>query len=235
MPFRPQSGGCDQTHVHRGARAGEGGRRWGLVHGWACKRARPLWKTRAGHRRDPAVPPPRYGPGGGESGSADGSSHARVHSGVAHDGPPLTHGCNSDPGPHSGRLPVSLDRNTAGWRPSAPRSSTRQPSAGAGPACTDRQLPSRVTLLSLLHHPPPKPCLRGPWAQGFRSKSQQTKPTARTFTAAQGRRSCPGVHQRVTDEQNEIHPHNGISLSPKEGCSSDTCRDVDEPGTHHAK
>lgn len=124
-------------------------------------------QTRAWHHRDPAAnsrgasprsgsSTPRYGPGGGESGSADGSSHARVHSGVAHDGPPLTHGCNSDTGPHSGRLPVSLDRNTAGWRPSAPRSSTRQPSAGAGPACTDRQLPSRVTLLSLLRHHPPQ-------------------------------------------------------------------------------
>lgn len=37
MPLRPQSGGCDQTHVHRGARAGEGGRRWGLVHGGRVK------------------------------------------------------------------------------------------------------------------------------------------------------------------------------------------------------
>lgn len=203
------------------------------MHGWACKRARPLWKTRAGHRRDPAVPPPIQTRRRGKRERGRVLARPRSQRRCSRR-PPLTRGCNSDTGPHSGRLPVSLDRNTAGWRPSAPRCSTRQPSAGAGPACTDRQLPSRVTVLSLLHTPP-KPCLRGPWAQGFRSKSQQTKPTARTFTAAQGRRSCPGVHQRVTDEQNEIHPHNGISLSPKEGCSSDTCRDVDEPGTHHAK
>lgn len=52
--------------------------------------------------------------------------------------------------------------------------------------------------------------------------------------AAQGR-SCPSIHQQMTDERNVIHPHNGILLSLKEGCSSDTCHDVDEPGTHHAK
>lgn len=233
MPFRPQSGGCDQTHVHRGARAGEGGRRWGLVHGWACKRARPLWKTRAGHRRDPAVPPPvqtrRRGkrergrvlarPRSQRRCSRRPPAHPRMQ--FRHR--PTLRQAAREPGPqHCGLAPVrsSVQHETAlGWggsclhRPSAAlQSDTPQPPA-----------------------PPPKPCLRGPWAQGFRSKSQQTKPTARTFTAAQGRSCCPGVHQRVTDEQNEIHPHNGISLSPKEGCSSDTCRDVDEPGTHHAK